>query len=53
MNYTDFKAILDAKRAAAETTTGAERMSESSEARQRIEASIVEGRSKLLCNKNK
>lgn len=50
MKYTDFKASLDAKKAA---TPEVALMSAPSEARQRIDAAITEGKAKLLCNKNK
>lgn len=53
MKYTDFKASLDAKKAAAKAIPEVALMSAPSEARQRIDAAITEGKAKLLCNKNK
>lgn len=57
MKYTDFKAAMVAKKEeankAAEAKPQVMAMAAPTEARQRIEAAIAEGRSKLLCNKNK
>ena len=53
MKYTEFKAAMAAKKAAAEATPQVMAMAAPSEARQRIEAYITENKAKLTFNKSK